>query len=549
MKAKVSSIKTWVLISVIVISLMLVSVLVSCNKETVEFYGSYPNKIAENAQISKEYKELADQLSEATLSQLYDISKVPRESGNMDGIRNYILNWAKTNNINAVLDSSGCIYIDLPSTQGHESDKNLIIQGHLDMVVNTRDDYKEFNPLTTPIEIEYNEETGEVHSKDYKTNMGADNGQAVALGMALAKYQNNFEHGPIRILFTYDEETTMEGSNLLSADLLNADYLINFDAPRSGVACIGAAGDFPIEFTKQYIKDKPTEKNASENMTINVTNLKGGHSGLDINRGRNSSSAFLIKYLNELRDNAIHFRLVSIDCGEMKNSIPDSFTLTLNINKKHEEEAKEVFNKLAEQLKKDCPDDAEFTYDITISQASGMFPSQQDSEKIQNALNALPNGVIKMNDTYKTLVESSCNIGVIKLNDGLLYTSSMYRSSDSEVLKTKPKEISDELKTYKIDYKLSDDYDSPAWPISESSLSNMYIKSMKEACNINASIYSPHACMELSIFHKKKPNMKMISIGGDVKDEHMLTETFYLKSFPAAVCPIVYIINHINELD
>lgn len=133
------------------------------------------------------------------------------------------------NSVNATLDKSGCIYIDIPATAGKENFKNIIIQGHMDMVINAKEDYKEFDPKTTPIELEYNEDTGEIHSKDYKTNIGADDGQGLGLCLAIAKHQNEFEHGPIRLLFTYDEETTFAGAKALDASLLNADYLINFD--------------------------------------------------------------------------------------------------------------------------------------------------------------------------------------------------------------------------------------------------------------------------------------------------------------------------------
>lgn len=549
MKSKIQSKSLIVLASILAFSIVIIVALSSCSQEKVKIGGPYPNKIAENAQISEEYKDIANTLSDSAIDEFLTITKIPRNSGNMDGIRNYILNWAKTNNKKATVDSSGCIYIDVPASTGHEKDKNIILQSHMDMVVTSIPEYTTFNKNTDAIDAVYDKEAGEIHSRDFKTSLGADDGEGIGLCLAISKNENAFEHGPIRLLFTYDEETTMEGAKSLNADVLNADYLINFDNSPCGLCATSSAGVLPIEFTKKYPCAAPTEKGASKNMTIKVDGLIGGHAGYDIAKNRNSASAFMLRYLNELKDNSIHFRLVSIDCGQAHNAIPSNFTLVLNINKKHEEQATNIFNDLCNKLKKEYSDDAEFNSDIQISEASGNFPSQQDSEKIQDVLNYLPNGLIEKDKKYPDSAAKSCNIGIVKLNDGQFYCRASYRSSDVDDIKNKLEQFPKDLKSFKIDCNISPDSVNPAWPESDSKLIKMYEQSMKDGCKITPTLTTIHAALETAPFVSKRPGIQMISIGGDVKDEHMVSETFYTKTYPASIVPVLYIMKHINELD
>lgn len=219
---------------------------------------------------------------------------------------------------------------------------------------------------------------------------------------------------------------------------------------------VGAAESIPIEFNKKYAAAAPTEKGASENMTITVAGLKGGTGETYVDEGNLSASEFLIAYLNELKDKTIHFRIAAIKCGEKSNVIPNSFTLTLNINKKHEEEAKQAFESLTQKLKSEHPNDAAFTTQIDIEAATGTFPSRQDTEKIQDILNALPNGVVKMNKTYKNVIETFGNIAYIELIEGRLNVSAFLRSTDKNELKNQANEISDKLKSFKIDWAAPD---------------------------------------------------------------------------------------------
>ena len=214
---------------------------------------------------------------------------------------------------------------------------------------------------------------------------------------------------------------------------------------------VGRAENMPIDFNKKYAAAAPTEKGQSENMTISVAGLKGGSAEVYLDEGKIFASEFLVNCLNKIGDNTIHFRIADIKCGDKNNTLPTGFTLTLNINKKHEEEITKLINEVANDMKNNHPNDNTFTTNITVTTASGNFPSQQDTEKIVSILNTLPKGIVKMNATYKDIVETLGNIGFIDLTEGKLNVSALLRSTNKDSLKKSGNEIADGLKSQKID--------------------------------------------------------------------------------------------------
>lgn len=227
---------------------------------------------------------------------------------------------------------------------------------------------------------------------------------------------------------------------------------VDLSSKDSIEAAVGTAENVPIDFNKKYAAAAPTEKGASENMIVQVSGLKGGTAEVYTDEGTISASEFMIKYLNELTNNTMHYRIAGIKCGSDANTIPNSFTLTLNINKKHEENAKKIFSELVSKIKEEYKNETAFTSQISIEPASGEFPSQQDAEKIVNALNALPCGIVAMSKNYKGVVETFGNIGIIELNSGQFHCSAVLRSLDKNTLKNTSKELSEKLKESKIDW-------------------------------------------------------------------------------------------------
>ena len=178
-----------------------------------------------------------DNLNEKTMWSIFnDISAIPRESGNEEGIRQFLLSWAAEHDLKSCTDKAGNVFIYADGTKGKENDDPLCLQGHMDMVcVKTEESTHDF--LTDPIEIVCDGET--VRAKD--TSLGADNGIAMAMAMALAA-DAELAHPPLELLFTVSEETGMNGANGLDGSKLESRRMINLDSEEEGIIYTGCAG-------------------------------------------------------------------------------------------------------------------------------------------------------------------------------------------------------------------------------------------------------------------------------------------------------------------
>lgn len=529
-----------------VFSVVLISACTNNSIKQVNENDPYPNPIVENAQISDLYKDNAQRLSEDAINEFLAITKIPRKSGHMDAIRNYLMTWAQDHHVKAALDQSGCVYYDLDATSSRQNYPAVILQVHMDMVVSNDPSYTNFDPLVNHVEPDYNQENGEIHSKDYKTNIGADDGQGLGLCLALAK-ADYIEHGPVRLLFTYDEEISGDGSRRLTPSVLNTDYLINFDAPRCGIAAVGCAGILIYEVNKSYIPS--SVPNDMQALDISVSKLKGGHSGTAINKNRNSGSSFCAQVLKKLKDNNIFFRISDIDCGQNINSIPEMFNIKLYVDKNNSGKAEELINNLAEDLRKEHSDDSNFVINIkNLDSPSFLALTNDESTELLSMMSTLPNGVMTMSDSFQNTPETSNNIGIINLNNGNFILRGSFRSSNNDTLQGLYEKVTNDFKQYSAKVIFNKDKDKPGYTSQNQNFADLYLAGWETQCGFKGSKIVPHAAMELTEFLSVRPSMNMISVGADIKDEHALTETFYTKSYPVSIVPVLYVFDNINTL-
>lgn len=177
-----------------------------------------------------------DGLKEKALWETFEeISRIPRESGNEEGIRQWLLSWAKERGLKADKDKVGNVFIYVPASEGRDKEEALCLQGHMDMVcVKTEDSSHDFTK--DPIEILCDGKT--VRAKD--TTLGADNGIAIAMALALAQ-DKECSHPALELLFTVSEETGLTGAFGLDARKLSARRLVNLDSEEEGVIFTGCA--------------------------------------------------------------------------------------------------------------------------------------------------------------------------------------------------------------------------------------------------------------------------------------------------------------------
>lgn len=502
----------------------------------------YPNTIAENAKISDEYKDRAEKMSKDAVDEfLSHITKVPRGSENCDAIYDYLINWGNSNNFKVYKDSSGCVYMDVPASSGLENYPKIILQAHVDMVAVSSD--PSIDMKTTPIDTIYDKEKGLIYSKDKKTTIGADDGEGIITLMEIATAKD-VSHGPLRLLFTFDEETTMVGAQSVSPEVIDSDYLINVDASQVGHVYVSCSGAIKTELSKNY-----NTENIKQNVfDVKINNLIGGHSGADITKNRANALALTREIIKALVEKNIEFNLVSINGGKMVNAIATDSKLKIAFSGENKDKVKETIEQCFKDFKQNYKEDENANYVIEdLGEQNVSSISFNDSKEILDVLSAIPQGVVKMNDEYEGVPLTSSNIGTITLDNGRVEISSSMRSSDEDALKNMDQKLSQIGKEKSYEYKI--DFGFPAWPKNaDTSFTDLILKAYKEVCGFEGTDIVTHGGLECSMFLQKNANLKMISIGADVDNEHSVTETFYTKSLPAHFASCMYVLEHINTL-
>lgn len=413
----------------------------------------------------------------------------------------------------------------------------------MDMVQTTSDPSIDMN--TTPIDLVFDEESGVIHSRDNKTNIGADDagGMTALMGLAINK---NYQHGPLRMLFTYDEETTMQGAVQLNPKVLNTKYLLNVDAGPVGSACISSAGVMKALFTKTYSTTAPLKDKL---ITVSIKGLLGGHSGVDIAKKRMSSNYIVAKILKRLLDENVSFQLSSIEGGEGANIIASRAEFGLVVGNDDLEHAKEIIINEFNTQKEQNSEDTDATLTIEEDNSSNLTClNAEDVQNFVNFLSELPHGCREMDSQFKDKPAVSSNLGIVSFKDGKLEITIHSRSNldgRNEELDVRFQEICNK---YNVTYTVLSRYFG--WEKDkDTSFLDLWNKSYMDTCKIQACNYITHGGLECSRFLEKNPNLKMLSVGMDISEEHAVTEAFYTKSLPVFYACLINFLENTNTLN
>lgn len=240
----------------------------------------------------------------------YSLTQIPRPSGHMERITEFLVNFGKSLGLESFVDEVGNVIIRKPATPGMENRKGVILQAHMDMVPQKNNDtVHDFtkDPIETYIDGDWVKAKG--------TTLGADNGLGVAAIMAVLEAKD-LKHGPLEALITKDEETGMYGAFGLKPGTLNGEILLNLDSEDEGELYIGCAGGIDITATLEYKEETPAADLVARRITLK--GLRGGHSGLEINQGRGNANKLLTRIVHDL---LIEFdcQLSSFEGGNMRN--------------------------------------------------------------------------------------------------------------------------------------------------------------------------------------------------------------------------------------
>jgi dipeptidase D len=451
----------------------------------------------------------------------HDITQIPHPSKKEAKIVEYIKEFGKNHNLETIVDEVGNVIIRKPATKGMEKTKGVIFQTHLDMVPQKNSDKKhnfEFDPIETIINGEWVKANG--------TTLGSDNGIGVAATMAVLA-SKDLVHGPIEALFTIDEETGMTGAFGLKKGLLKGDILMNLDSEDEGELYVGCAGGIDVSAVKSYAEE--TSPKGMVAYKVFAKGLKGGHSGVDIALGRANSNKLMFRFLMQAEAD-FGIRLAEASGGDLRNAIPrESYSLVLvpEIKAAEFEDFIKGYDIMYKAEFAETEPDLLFTFEKTEVPAKVM--NQGEQYRIIRAVFVCPNGVIRMSQAMKGLVETSNNLAIVKCKNGKFEAHNLARSSVDSAKEATAWKIAAVFHLINAEVKLEGGY--PGWkPNMQSPILQIMSDIYKEMYGKVPEIKAIHAGLECGLIGGVYPNLDMISFGPTIRFPHSPDEKVNINS-------------------
>ncbi|WP_138207426.1 aminoacyl-histidine dipeptidase [Haloimpatiens lingqiaonensis] len=450
-----------------------------------------------------------------------ELSKIPRGSGDEKRVSDYLVSFAKENNLEVIQDETLNVIIKKPGTKGYENAPTVVIQGHMDMVCakepGLEHDFTK-DPLKIKVEGDFVRAEG--------TTLGADDGIAVAYGLAVLA-ASDIPHPPIELLVTTDEETGMGGAQGLDPANVNGRLLLNIDSEEEGKLLVSCAGGLRDKITLPVVFQNAEGLKAVE---VKVHGLKGGHSGMEINKGRGNANKLMGRFLNELM-NSMDLRVAAINGGEKDNAIPRQNTAVVLVKEEEMAILQQKVNEFTETFKKEL-ETADKDVIISLNPLNEKIEKVFSKDTLEKAINILiliPNSVQTMSMAIEGLVESSSNIGVVNTLDNSIEFVSATRSSVDSLKEEIHLRAAAIAKAYGAEIETFAPY--PAWQYrADSKLREVCVEAYEEMYGEKPEIAAIHAGLECGLFSGKFHDMDMISFGPNMYDVHTPQEHISISS-------------------
>ncbi len=449
------------------------------------------------------------------------LNEVPRPSKKEDRVIEFLISFAKKNNLKYKQDKVGNLVIFKESTQDMINRETVVLQSHVDMVHEKNKDV-EFDFLNSGIRMYAD---GDWVKAD-GTTLGADNGLGVAAIMAVLE-STEISHPKIEALFTIDEETGMTGALNLSDSILSGKILLNLDTEEDDEICIGCAGGIDITIVRDYILKYSDQNEIYVKLILN--GLTGGHSGAEIHKGLGNSNKILFNLVHKLNSN-FEVKICSIDGGGLRNAIPRESCVIFSFAKENlnlfKNIIRETYQKFMNNFNNTDPN-LKLEYKLLKDKFESL--SAEESKEMINAINECPNGVFEMSNSIFGLVETSNNLANIIFSDGKLKIHCLTRSSSENSKEKLSKVISDIFQNIGCDCKFSGGY--PGW---EPNLNSLTLKRVKESYiklfSSEPKVNVIHAGLECGIIGSHYPKMDMVSFGPTILGAHSPDEKASISS-------------------
>ena len=444
------------------------------------------------------------------------LSAIPRASGNEAAAREYVLAQAARLGLEALRDRVGNVVVRKPARPGREGAIMATLQGHLDMVCE-KNEGTAHNFDTDPIRL--------VRDGDWLkadgTTLGADNGVGAAAALAMME-SGDVAHGPLEFVFTIDEESGLTGASEFPNGLLRSKYLLNLDGEVEGTLCIGCAGGLNTVARRKVVRRAaPT----GEGWRVKVSGLHGGHSGLDINKGRGNALRILGRTLQAIMDR-MPLAIAHITGGSKRNAIPREGSAIVVAGP----EIQAVVASVEAEVRSDL---GAFDPGVRVTVESVPRPAEVladgDGGLVAGLLASLPHGVLAMSPDIPGLVQTSTNLAIVSTLDGEVQFDTSQRSSIEASKRVAGRMVSTVFRFAGFEVEHTGGY--PGWkPEPESDIVRHAQAAHQEVLGKTAELVAMHAGLECGVIGEKHPGMQMISFGPHIVDVHSPSERLKISS-------------------
>jgi dipeptidase D len=449
-----------------------------------------------------------------------EISKIPRGSKNEKKISDYVVDTAKKLGLEARRDKVLNVIVRKPASQGRENVPMVCLQGHLDMVCEKNKD-KVHNFEKDPLELVVNGNFLMANG----TTLGADNGIAVATNLALMEDKSSV-HGPLEFLFTVDEETGLTGANYLQPGFVQSKILMNLDSEEEGALYVGCSGGKNTSCTWKAAYEAVTLNYAPA--IVRVKGLKGGHSGLEIDKGRGNSLKILNRVLIELDKMGV--RISTLEGGNKSNAIPREAEAVIYVPNKKLNNASAIvsqYNSIFREELSTIEPELAILFEEVKGKKKGKVLKKAIQKKILQTISALPHGVIKMSADIPGLVETSTNVAIIKTDAKGISLITSQRSSVASEIDEIVHTVVSILQLGGAEAETSDGY--PGWkPNMESKILKIARETYKDLTGKKPEVKAIHAGLECGIIGEKYPGIDMVSFGPTLEGVHSPDEKIHI---------------------
>lgn len=446
-----------------------------------------------------------------------DICAIPHGSHNTKQISDYLVAFAKENDLNYIQDEMNNVILFGEGTCGMEDHEPVILQGHMDMVCD-KDPEVTLDMATEGLDVTHDETC--VFAKG--TTLGGDDGIAVAYAMALLA-DKSIPHPPLEVIITVDEEVGLLGANAIDLSMLKGRKMINLDSEDEGIFTVSCAGgahaviSLPVDRKPVY----------GPCIRLSVSGLQGGHSGAEIHKNRANAIKVMGEFMSRIQ-NLMPLCLTSLSGGSKDNVIAHTCQATLVAMGIQLERINAIAQTLQDEIREKYDEPEASIQAFDVDALGGNSLSTESTAKVIGLLCAVPNGIQAWSQDMEGLVQTSLNLGIVKLGERLSATFSVRSSVNAE-----KEELLEQLKTiasfYDATFTRGGEY--PAWEFKkDSSLRDTMVQVYEEMFGKAPEVLAIHAGLECGLLGEKLPGLDCVSIGPQMHDIHTSREKLEIAS-------------------